>query len=89
MAEWTPHELSRLRRGGRPPPRGRITRVWYALAARDRTRLGIVAWHGPWRRYCFYPERGTIWSADCLADVAAFCERKIAERAAERAKGGA
>jgi predicted peptidase len=38
----------------------------------DNSTLGQIFWHGAWKCYVFEPQRETIWSDDCLADVAAF-----------------
>ncbi len=65
-------------------PRGRITRVWRVVSASSGDRLGWVRWHAPWRRYCFSPVQGTIWSPDCLRDVATFCEKQTEARKLER-----
>lgn len=36
-------------------------------------RLGYICWYPSWRRYCFYPSMEyTVFSADCLRDIAAF-----------------
>ncbi len=31
--------------------------------------LGTIAWHGPWRQYCYSPADFTLYSAGCLRDV--------------------
>jgi hypothetical protein len=40
--------------------------------------LGVVKWYSGWRRYCFFPEMGTLYEQDCLLDIAAFCEEVTA-----------
>jgi hypothetical protein len=31
--------------------------------------IGVIQWYSPWRQYCFYPLRNTIWNKDCLDSV--------------------
>lgn len=42
--------------------------------------LGIVRWFGKWRQYAFYPEPGTIYNSDCLAEINDFVKTRMAER---------
>ena len=36
--------------------------------------LGDVKWRGSWRKYIFSPSSDTVFEADCLRDIAQFCE---------------
>lgn len=36
--------------------------------------LGKIKWFTPWRRYCFFPHRGTVYEHDCCRDIAAFLD---------------
>lgn len=56
------------------------TKVWSVDNMEDRSHLGHVRWYGGWRKYIFEVDQPTIWSADCLADVAEFIEFAMAER---------
>ena len=38
--------------------------------------LGEVRWYASWRRYCFFPNEGTVFEQDCLRMIAAFCQRE-------------
>lgn len=49
------------------------TKVW-AVLSNDGGQIGTVAWYGPWRKYCFSPEAGTVFEQVCLRDIAQFCE---------------
>ena len=40
------------------------------------TPLGVVQWFSRWNCYIFSPEPETIYSEDCLRDIAAFCAEK-------------
>ncbi len=31
--------------------------------------LGSISWHGPWRRYCFFPACGVVFDAGCLCQI--------------------
>ena len=34
--------------------------------------LGEIKWYGPWRKFCFYPEKQTIWDNKCLNELQTF-----------------
>lgn len=53
------------------------TKVWSVDNCNDGSHLGLVKWHGPWRKYVLMIESRTIWSPDCLRDVAEFCEQQM------------
>ena len=52
-------------------PQSGIVSKWLC-ETRDGDDLGEVHWYPPWRQYCFYPDEGTVFSADCLADIQDF-----------------
>lgn len=58
------------------------TRRWDVMA-KDGAWLGIVGFHAQWRRYAFFPVQGSIFEADCLRDMAEFCETMTAAWRAE------
>lgn len=31
--------------------------------------LGLIEWHDKWRKYCFFPNDGTLWEEECLTEV--------------------
>lgn len=45
-------------------------------------RIGTISWHSPWRRYCFFPERQTVWDRNCLSEVIEFIDAEMAKRKA-------
>jgi len=47
----------------------------YTVTDRDGGLLAWVRYYSPWRRWCFLPCEGTVWSEDCLADVRRFIAR--------------
>ena len=52
----------------------------YEVVAKSNATLGHIKWHAPWRCYAFYPEIGTLYSPDCLRDIADFIEQRMRER---------
>ena len=45
------------------------------VAVRSKTsgvELGGISWYSRWRQYIFIPNPETLWSQDCLDDIAAF-----------------
>lgn len=56
------------------------TKVWSVDNSNDGSWLGQIKWHGAWRQYVFTPAARCIWSADCLAEVAAFIDARMNER---------
>ena len=36
--------------------------------------LGFIQWYPRWKRYIFTPVYETIYDAECLRDIANFCE---------------
>jgi hypothetical protein len=52
----------------------RKTKIFEVITKEGRLGLGIVKWHGAWRKYCFFPAEQTIYEWDCLRDIAEFCQ---------------
>jgi len=75
MSSWIKFELVGLK------PK---TKVWEVQSIAGDTLLGIVQWHGPWRRYCFFPETGTVFEQDCLNDIIKFMFIKTEEHKEKR-----
>ena len=45
------------------------------IAVQSKThpvRLGIIKWWNPWRCYTFFPERGTLYNAECLDNIQSY-----------------
>lgn len=75
------------------------TKMWEVRNSNDGSYLGVIRWHGAWRKYvldsCVYTMVGgvpcrqptgmaadgvalpTLWSEDCLRDVAAFVKNQM------------
>lgn len=56
------------------------TDVWICVNKKSNTALGRVLWYGPWRQYVFLPEKATIFSTGCMADISDFINKKMGER---------
>jgi hypothetical protein len=63
----------------RPRREGRKTDEVAVFGRRD-TYLGEIKWFGRWRQYAFFPEAGTVWNTDCLAEVSAQILKLMAAR---------
>lgn len=46
--------------------------------------LGFIKWHGAWRKYCFFPEQGTLYDPNCLRQIADLCEDETMMRSSYR-----
>lgn len=40
--------------------------------------LGVVKFRPQWRKFGFFPFIDTLYEADCLRDIATFCEERTA-----------
>lgn len=56
------------------------TKVWRVDNTNDGSYLGDVRWRGGWRKYVLSIQGSSVWSADCLRDVAEFIEKQMQER---------
>ena len=65
-------EYDYLRFVEKPRPTGRKTGIYSCRNRKSDTELGIVRWHGPWRRYCYFPTVQAVYSGGCLEDIADF-----------------
>lgn len=48
--------------------------------------LGLIKWHGPWRRYCYFPSCAAVYSDGCLDDIRDFIDKQM--KAREEKKNG-
>ena len=49
---------------------GRKTRDWRICARNGGSPLGRIEWYSAWRQYVLVPDEMTLWSVDCLTDIA-------------------
>ena len=45
------------------------TGIWLLYSKSSRAGLGFIKWYAPWRQYCFFPDKETIWSKGCLEEI--------------------
>lgn len=48
------------------------TGIWFVIAISNRTQLGTIAWHAPWRKYVFGATNDAIFDPSCLGEIIAF-----------------
>lgn len=53
------------------------TKIWSVDNSNDGSHIGVIKWHGAWRKYVLWPAPRTIWSPDCLRDVASFIDKEM------------
>lgn len=51
------------------------TKTIKVVSVREGYTLGVIKWHGAWRRYTFFPDGDTVWSDESLQEI----EEKIQE----------
>ena len=56
------------------------TKVWIIRNKGSDAELGRVQWHGPWRRYCYFPTGPAVYSTGCLSDIKDFIDREMTAR---------
>lgn len=73
-------------------PDGRKTQRWIVWSGKEGfegSELGQVKFYPQWRKYSFFPASQTLFEADCLRDIATFCEDETKKwRAAPRPAAG-
>jgi len=75
MAKWIKFNYVGL------SPTGK-TKRWEVLTL-EGTVIGHIKWHGPWRKYSFFPCFDTVFENDCLQDIIDFNKQAMAEKKAE------
>jgi hypothetical protein len=53
------------------------TKIWHVTNNHPNhaaDQLGIVRWHGPWRKYVFEQPDGAFYDWECLRKIADFIE---------------
>lgn len=46
----------------------RKTPIYYVYD-NNAVHIATIKWYSAWRKFCFYPETGTIWDNKCLLDI--------------------
>lgn len=52
----------------------------YEVLTKDEEFLGIIKWHGPWRKYIFFPDDKTMYDSNCMRMLAGFIDDMMEER---------
>lgn len=66
----------------RLPPAPKTER--FKMSTIEGDELGVIKWHGAWRRYCSFPAESTIFDAKCHKDIAEFLEMLMKKRKKKR-----
>jgi hypothetical protein len=62
----------------------RVTKRWDVQRADNHEYLGEVKWLAIWRRYAFFPNKGTAYDGTCLFEISEFCNHQTLARKLER-----
>jgi hypothetical protein len=46
----------------------------FVVQTTEGLHLGYIKFRPQWRKFSFYPDPNTLYEADCLKDIASFCE---------------
>lgn len=41
----------------------------------DDINLGEIKWYPAWRKFCFYPNKDTVWDNKCLVELINFLNK--------------
>ena len=57
------------------------TSVYSILNKKSMMTLGYIKWYGPWRQYCFFPERiDLVLNMDCMQYIIDFIKELMEKR---------
>lgn len=56
------------------------TSIYSVLNIKSCINLGIIKWYGPWRQYCFFPTKETIFNIDCMQYIIDFIKELMEKR---------
>lgn len=48
------------------------TKIVEVRSKRHGFKLGTIMWYTNWRQYGFFPEKGTVFDAECLNDIQSY-----------------
>ena len=55
------------------------TRIFVVQNPETKEYQGTIKWHGPWRKYVFYPDENSFYDHDFLQYVGQFLEQRTWE----------
>lgn len=44
----------------------------YSVLSKEKHYLGEIKWYGPFRKYSFFPQSGTVFEIQCMTDIINF-----------------
>lgn len=50
------------------------TKIWHVINKDQQIEIGLIRWHGPWRKYVFEQPEGAFYDWECLRMIADFIE---------------
>ena len=45
---------------------------WDVINKKEGDSLGRIQYYATWKRFCFFPASGSVFSVECLEDIIAF-----------------
>jgi hypothetical protein len=62
------------------------TQIWIVITKEGgyNNVLGCIKWHGPWRKYCFFPAHDTLYETVCLTEIAQFLKKLATTRLSQK-----
>ena len=51
---------------------GRKTPILHICSKLSGNEIGEIKWYGAWRKFCFFPNKDTIWDDKCLTSLNEF-----------------
>lgn len=61
-------------------PEGRKTKIISFGSVNDNYCLGLIKWHGAWRKYCFFPSNDCLYDKNCMLDILNYIDLLMDER---------
>lgn len=62
------------------PRPGKKTKAWIIYLRANMEEIGIIKWHGGWRKYVLHHYQGGFYDWDYLRAMADFCEYATKEQ---------
>ena len=62
------------------------TKIWDVTNNENSAWLGWVKWYAPWRKYCFFPYKDTVFCSKCLSEIVSFMQEQMELRKGEKEK---
>lgn len=56
------------------------TEIYIVVNKNHQDCLGEIRWHGPWRAYCFFPYKGSLFCVGCMEYINEFINKLMEAR---------